>query len=153
MEPRPARIYADASVFGGVFDEEFATASSAFFNEVRGGRHILVASTLVRRELQPAPDEVGQLFADLRPFMEVAAITPEAGRLQQAYLEHEIVTQQWADDALHVAIATVARCPVIVSWNFRHIVHRLKIPLYNAVNTLRGYSGIAIHSPREVIER
>ena len=53
---------------------------------------------------------------------------------------------------MHVAIATVARCPVIVSWNFRHIVHRLKVPQYNAVNTLRGYPGLAIHSPREVIE-
>ena len=152
MEPRPARTCADASVFGGAFDEEFATASSAFFKEVRGGRHILVVSTLVRSELQPAPDEVGELFADLRPFMEVAEITPEADRLRQAYLDEGIVSPKRADDAMHVALATVSGCPVIVSWNFRHIVHRLKIPLYNAVNTLRGCPGIAIHSPREVIE-
>ena len=37
-------------------------------------------------------------------------------------------------DALHVAQATVASCRVIVSWNFKHIVHFAKIPLYNAVN-------------------
>ena len=36
--------------------------------------------------------------------------------------------------------------------NFKHIVHYNKIPLYNAVNTLKGYKEILIHSPLEVIE-
>jgi len=152
MEARPARIYADASVFGGVFDEEFATASSAFFNEVRGGRHILVSSDLVEAELEPAPDQVRALFAELEPVMETVGITPQAADLRQAYLEEGVVSPRHADDAMHVALATVSGCPVIVSWNFKHIVHRLKIPLYNAVNALRGYPGIAIHSPREVME-
>jgi len=40
---------------------------------------------------------------------------------------------------------------MIVSWNFRHIVHYQKIPKYNAVNVLNGYAPIAIHSPLEVI--
>ena len=40
---------------------------------------------------------------------------------------------------------------MIVSWNFQHIVHFQRIPLYNGVNMLSGYSVIAIHSPPEVI--
>jgi len=51
-----------------------------------------------------------------------------------------------------VALATVAGCDLIVNWNFRHIVHFERIPLYNAVNSLRGYGRIDIHSPWEVIE-
>jgi len=39
-----------------------------------------------------------------------------------------------------------------VSWNFRHIVHFEKIPLYNAVNVLNGWGHIGIYSPLEVIE-
>ena len=46
----------------------------------------------------------------------------------------------------------MAGCALIVSWNFQHIVHFQKIPLYNAMNTLRGYQQIAIFSPREVIQ-
>jgi len=38
-----------------------------------------------------------------------------------------------------------------VSWNFKHIVNFRKIPLFNAVNVLKGYRQIAIHSPLEVI--
>ena len=54
-------------------------------------------------------------------------------------------------DALHVALATVARCTVLVSWNFRHIVHLNKIRRYNAANVLHGFGEIAIHSPPEVV--
>jgi len=50
-----------------------------------------------------------------------------------------------------VAVATVAECDVIVSWNFKHIVNFRKIPLFNAVNVLNGYRQISIYSPLEVI--
>jgi len=41
---------------------------------------------------------------------------------------------------------------LIVSWNFKHIVHYEKIRLYNAVNALHGYASVEIRSPREVID-
>jgi len=34
MAMRKLRVYADTSVFGGVFDDEFAEASRAFFDQV-----------------------------------------------------------------------------------------------------------------------
>jgi hypothetical protein len=40
---------------------------------------------------------------------------------------------------------------MIVSWNFKHIVHYEKITLYNSINILEGYQQIAIYSPLEVI--
>ena len=83
--------------------------------------------------------------------VDVAEISEEALELKDAYLATGIVTEQSADDALHVAIASVNGCSLIVSWNFRHIVHFEKIPLYNAVNTLKGYGTIGIFSPLEVI--
>ncbi len=48
-------------------------------------------------------------------------------------------------------LATVAGCRLIISWNFKHIVHFQKIPLYRAVNALKGYAEINIYSPPEVI--
>lgn len=38
-----------------------------------------------------------------------------------------------------------------MTMNFKHIVHFDKIPLYNAVNVLKGYDQISIYSPLEVI--
>ncbi len=89
-------------------------------------------------------------LADIRRLMEVAAVTEETIELQRAYLDAGIVGQKRFADTFHVAVATVSQCRVIVSWNFKHIVHFKKVPLYNWINASRGYGAIAIHSPMEV---
>lgn len=50
---------------------------------------------------------------------------------------------------LHVALATIAGCNMIVSWNFKHLVNFRRIPLFNAVKVLNGYKPISIYSPME----
>ncbi len=145
-------VYADTSVFGGVFDDEFKEASKAFIDAIRAGRFTLVTSELVRREIAVAPQAVRQLFDDILPIADIAAVTAEAVQLQQAYLNVGIVSERFATDALHVALATVFGASMIVSWNFRHIVNFQKIPKYNAMNKLHGYGDIAIYSPLEVIQ-
>jgi hypothetical protein len=40
---------------------------------------------------------------------------------------------------------------LVVSWNFKHIVHFEKIGGYEGVNTLLGYPSPMIYSPREVV--
>ena len=40
---------------------------------------------------------------------------------------------------------------MIVSWNFRHIVHFDKIRQFNAVNLREGYGIMEIYSPKEVV--
>jgi len=152
MDRPPPRVYADTSVYGGVFDEEFAEASRRFFDAVRQGEFVLVASVAVQQELAQAPDEVRERAEELFALGQMVEITEEAIELQQAYLGAEVVTSRGDLDALHVALATVAGCAIVVSWNFRHIVHFEKIPKYVAVNTLRGYAEVAIHSPPEVVE-
>jgi predicted nucleic acid-binding protein len=148
----PFRVYADTSVFGGVFDEEYAEASNMFFDQVESGGFSLITSAVVQAELEAAPSEVQQFFERLLAFCEITEVSSGAIDLQKAYIQAGIITPKWETDALHVALATVSECSLIVSWNFKHIVHFRKIPLYNAVNVLNGYPQIAIYSPLEVIE-
>jgi predicted nucleic acid-binding protein len=145
------RVYADTSVFGGAFDEEFQGPSETFFDQVRAGRFQLVTSAVVQQEIEAAPAKVRRLFEVLLESAELVEVSEEALRLQSAYTEAGVVTRQWEVDALHVALATVGRCSLIVSWNFAHIVHFNKIPRYNAVNVLKGYRQIGIYSPWEVV--
>ena len=151
MTKRPIKVYADTSVYGGVFDEEFTEASQAFFDLVRNREYTLCVSEVVHQELSVAPEKVNELFQEFLPIAQLLEIGLDALELQQAYIAEGILTETWYDDALHVALATVAECNIIVSWNFRHIVNFKKIPLFNAVNVLQGYRQIAIHSPLEVI--
>jgi hypothetical protein len=55
-------------------------------------------------------------------------------------------------DAQHIAVATVARVDVLVSWNFKHIVNLGRIRRYNSVNLREGYALLEIRSPQEVLQ-
>ncbi len=145
------KIYADTSVFGGVFDEEFTQDSRQFFEDVLIGKFSLVISALVEQEIESAPELVRVNFMRFVSTSELAEISPAVLDLRDAYLSAGIVTPKSTDDATHVALATISQCEIIVSWNFKHIVHFQKIPKYNAVNALHGYRSINIYSPSEVI--
>jgi predicted nucleic acid-binding protein len=145
------RTYVDSSVFGGVCDDEFADDSLRFFDQVRSSRFSILSSVLVADEIAQAPQPVRGLFESLLPSAELVQVTPAVIGLQEAYLAAGIVSSKWADDALHVALATAGGADLIVSWNFRHIVHFEKVPRYNAVNRLQGWGQVAIHAPSEVI--
>ena len=147
------RVYADTSVFGGCFDDEFAEDSRRLLAEIRAGRFLLVLSATTLRELHRAPRHVRQVTADLpKESLETIALSEEIERLRDAYVNAGVVGAPSLLDAEHVACASVAGVDMIISWNFRHIVHYEKIRGYHAVNLLHGYHPIPIHSPREVIK-
>lgn len=102
------RVYADTSVFGGVFDSEFSKPSKSFFEEIDSGRFILVTSAVVAAEIEPSPDSVQKLFSKYAKIAQVADITKETIDLRQNYIQSDIVSERYLDNALHVAIATVS---------------------------------------------
>jgi predicted nucleic acid-binding protein len=113
---------------------------------------VLLLSDLLFQELEDAPREVMAIVEELPPESFVLVDTnDEAEFLQERYLEAGILGETWRDDALHVAIATVARADLIVSWNFKHIVQVVKIRRFNSVNMMHGYQAVDIRSPREVV--
>jgi len=75
----------------------------------------------------------------------------EAYGLAEAYLQRGVVGRSSRADALHIALATVGRADVLVSWNFRHIVNLNRIRLVHSVNIERGYPLLEIRSPKEVL--
>jgi len=148
------RIYADTSVFGGCFDDEFSEESKSFFKDIKTGKFILIVSTTTLRELDNAPDFVQKVLADLPPnSVELLEYSDEIGFLRDKYLKAAVVNNSCKADAEHVASASIAEVDFIVSWNFKHIVHYDKISGYQAVNLLNGYKPIHIYSPKEVVEQ
>ena len=146
------RIYVDTSVFGGCFDDEFQKESKKLFDEIRGGRFILIASSAILQELSKAPDNIKNLIASVPgEYLETPETTQEVRNLRDAYLAAKIVGKQSIVDAEHIAAASVFGADLIVSWNFKHIVHFDKIPRFQGVNLTLGYRPIPIYSPKEVV--
>lgn len=145
------RIYLDTSVLGGCYDAEFAPWSNGLLKDFRLGNYVPVVSDVVATELEQAPEPVREVYAHLiASGAEVLSVTPEALRLADVYQERKILTPKFYDDGLHIALASVAAVDLLVSWNFKHIVHYDKIRYFNAVNLELGYRSLAIYSPREV---
>jgi hypothetical protein len=149
---RSLRVYADTSVFGGCFDDEFKTESIRFFDEVRQGQFIVVVSTVTLDELELAPDQVRGVLAGLpTEQVELVNTSAESDELRNAYLEAGVVGPASTNDAAHIAVATTCGVDLVVSWNFKHIVHFEKIGGHEGVKSLRGYRSPRIYSPKEVV--
>lgn len=144
-------IYVDTSVIGGCLDPEFKEWSQGLLADFQKGKFLLLLSELVDAEIQDAPDEVIAVYAQFREYTdEIIEITRDSVELAEVYLKRKILTEKFRDDARHIAIATIAQADLLVSWNFKHIVHFEKIQKFNAVNIEMGYKPIMIYSPREV---
>ncbi|MBM3289117.1 MAG: type II toxin-antitoxin system VapC family toxin [Candidatus Hydrogenedentes bacterium] len=146
------RTYVDTSVYGGVADIEFSRPSRRFLAEVLRGRFEVVISAVVHQEIAGAPQPVRDVYEQVLAIAPVIEVPDEALALRQAYLDAGIVGPRSRADALHVACASVLDCAMIVSWNFKHIVHFDKIEQYNEINVANGRPRIAIHAPSEVID-
>jgi len=113
---------------------------------------IAVVSELTELELRLAPQEVQSIFEEIpEENVEYVGLTEEAVSLAWGYISEGVIGKGKLIDAEHIAIATINRVDVLVSWNFRHIVNLQKIRGFNAVNLKAGYPMLEIRSPWEVV--
>ena len=145
------RDYLDTSALDGCFDPEFAEWSIGLMQDFRNDLFKPLLSQVTATELQDAPEKVQAVYAELLTIgAEIIEATESALELADAYQEHRILPPKFYDDGLHIAVATVGKADVLVSWNFKHIVRLDKIRLFNAVNLEYGYKPLQVFSPREV---
>jgi uncharacterized radical SAM superfamily Fe-S cluster-containing enzyme len=146
------RVYIDTSVIGGCLDEEFADWSNLLFDEFRAGTKVAVVSDLTRMELEEAPQNVRDVLSSIpEEYVDDVFLDEEAFALADAYINDGVVGIRHLVDAQHIAVATVERVDVLVSWNFKQIVNLDRVHAFNAVNLKKGYPMLEIRSPREVV--
>jgi predicted nucleic acid-binding protein len=146
------RIYLDTSVIGGYLDKEFQVWSKQLFDEFKTGKKTAVISDITLDELENARQEVRDLLKLIpESSKEYVLNDEEVEELAVAYLKEGAVTKKFHEDALHIAIATINKVDVLVSWNFKHIVNLDRIKKYNGVNLKHGYTILEIRNPREVL--
>ncbi len=147
------RIYTDTSVLGGILDDEFKEWSIRLLEEFQTGKFILVLSDITLQELEGGPSEIHEQLSKIsEENIERLKINNDAKSLAREYLKEGVVTEKYIVDAQHIAIASVFKVDLVVSWNFKHIVNYKKIRSYNGVNLKNGYPLIEIRSPREVVD-
>ncbi|MBN1407870.1 MAG: type II toxin-antitoxin system VapC family toxin, partial [Calditrichaceae bacterium] len=130
---------------------EFSLWSNGLFEDFKLGIYVPVISEIVVAEIAQAPDTVIKKYSELLDYnLILLELNDEVIDLANSYLSKNILSENFLDDARHIAFASVYEVDLLVSWNFKHIVHYDKIRMFNSVNLENGYKPINIYSPREV---
>lgn len=146
-------IYLDTSVYGGRFDPEFSFWTKLFFDQIKKSDIQIIYSEVIDNELAGAPQKVKDFVKSISKKNIIKTdLTEEAILLAEKYLEKNVVGNKSRADCYHIAIATVLKVDLLISWNFKHIVNIGKIKGYNAVNMLNDYRTLEIRSPREIFD-
>ena len=152
MKERKLTLYLDTSVIGGYYDVEFEKETKLLFDDIIKGEFEVFYSSLTEDELISAPLRVRELINELpKNNKRKIELTEEATHLADYYIAENVVDKTSREDCLHIALATVYRADILVSWNFKHIVNVKRIRGYNAINLKYGYAAIDIRSPKEII--
>lgn len=144
-------LYLDTSVIGGYYDAEFMADTRALWRLKEAGRFRFVSSELVLDEVARAPERVRELLHTSFAADDVLDIIGEMEDLAAAYMAQKVVPAEYADDAQHVAVCSVARLDYLVSWNFKHLANVRREAGFNAVNVLQGYPPVRIVAPTFLI--
>ena len=146
------RVYIDTSIVGGFFDKEFSKDTQALFKRLENNEVIFIISSVLQQELQMAPVNVRQLLNTYKSnYFEFIKLSETAIELAKKYINEKVMGSSGLNDCLHIAMATIHKADVLVSWNFKHIVNLDRIKGYNGVNLKHGFSTVEIRSPKELI--
>jgi len=149
------RIYIDTSVINGLYaqDADIRKHTKIFFDFVQKTGAVLCGAELIVEEINRTPDEHRQnrlKEALARYKVEFLPYSDEIEKLAEVYIKRKVIPVKYLPDAVHIATASIHNVPVLVSWNFEHIVKlKTKVEI-NKINHECGRPKIDICSPREV---
>lgn len=147
------RIYIDTSVFGGYFDTEFENETKPFFEKVIKDKIKILISEVLELEIYRAPEFIQDFYESLPDdLIEKVELTDEIRNLADTYINEKVVGKTSRADCQHIALATVYKADVLISWNFKHIVNLERIRGYNSINFREGYQMTEIRTPKEIFD-
>ena len=145
------KVYIDTSVFGGYFDKEFESETKPFFDALLKKRIKIIVSEILELEIYRAPDYIIDFYESIpQELIENVELTDEAKSLAETYILENVVGKTSRADCQHIALATINKADVLVSWNFKHIVNLERIRGYNSINFREGYQMTEIRTPKEI---
>jgi hypothetical protein len=109
-------------------------------------------SRLVEQEINLGDMEAVTKRQQALTYCSFLDITPEAMKLAERLMEQNAIPRQAAEDALHIAVATVSGMDYLLTWNFRHIANAAIRANVELVCRLNGYEPPVICSPMELME-
>ncbi|EDN66206.1 conserved hypothetical protein [Beggiatoa sp. PS] len=135
------RIYIETSIPSFYFTERQSPEAIARKNWTRqwwkeySSHFTLLTSVAVISELSQGKNKITTDRINLLKGLELLEITQEIEEITAIYIEKQVMPNDPAGDALHLALASFYKIDVLLTWNCRHIAnpnkfHHIKIINY-----------------------
>jgi hypothetical protein len=118
--------------------------------DLRRDRHELFASQVVLDEIAAGEREMARRRLDLMAGATVLDLTPAAEALADRILRSGLLPASADGDAAHIAIATVHRMDVLLTWNCRHIANAAIVVRLRRLVDAEGFRLPEICTPEEL---
>ena len=110
---------------------------------------IFVSEVVIREAGKGNRKEAEKRSEFLQQFPSLVA-TPETQRLTELYIEKGVVPIGNAEDAAHLALASVHQIEFLCTWNFKHLANVLALRRFRQVNEKRGLFVPQVCTPEEL---
>lgn len=120
--------------------------------QIRREQFDLFVSQLVEQEISSGDKDAVSKRQQALTDCSFLDITPEAIQLAESLIDQNAIPKQAAEDALHIAVATVNGMDYLLTWNFKHIANAAMRANVELVCRLNGYEPPVICSPMELME-
>jgi predicted nucleic acid-binding protein len=154
---KPA-VYLDTSVIGYATSRPTRDLLVAARQQItqewftlRAQEYELFVSRLVVREIAAGDASAARDRVDFVQGFEELAITDEAGDLADRLVASRAIPRKAAEDALHIAVASVHGVEYLLTWNCAHIANAAMRQTIETVCRDSGYEPPVICTPEELM--
>jgi predicted nucleic acid-binding protein len=145
------KIYLDTSVISALFDSR-APERQILTQELwesLNNYEVFISATVLE-EINDAGSPLKESLLKMVSYFKVLEVTDEVENLANQYVANGIFPSKYADDAIHVALASVNGINYLLSWNFKHLVKVKTRRLVSLINTVKEYTPVEIIAPPEL---
>ena len=146
------KIYLDTSVISCLQVPETPERMAdtlRFWEDIKAGMYDVVISDVTIDEINDCPEPKRSFM--LNELKKIPLVVIEAEKqveeLSLEFIRLKILKEKNIDDCMHIATALLAKCDIIVSWNFKHIVNDKTIEGVKIISKTKGFDGIKIYCP------
>lgn len=119
--------------------------------ELKRHHHELFTSQVVLDEIAAGERAMAQRRLELVTGLAVLELTPDAETLADHVLKSGLLPASADGDAAHIALATVHKMDILLTWNCRHIANASIVGRLRRLMEARGFTLPEIYTPEELL--